>query len=226
MLWVSFLILICQWQTWGFSSVQFSRSVVSDSLRPHESQHARPPCSSPTPGVYPESRPLSQWCHPAISSSPLLLLPLIPPSIRVFSNESTLRMRWPKYLRLIDIKLSNLLTWGLTLTLWPSLNLWSLTPQVCSYNFVVPQGVSAPPIQYPQTIRTTYLRLCWVWLPRWQIPKPSHSLPGWSAALSACWKSGARFSLPSSSLLREQPQSENRGTRKQSSWESSTHTIF
>ena len=52
-----------------FSSVQFSRSVVSDSLRPHESQHARPPCPSPTPGIHPDSGPLSQWCHPAISSS-------------------------------------------------------------------------------------------------------------------------------------------------------------
>ena len=52
-----------------FSSVQFSRSVVSDSLRPHESQHARPPCPSPTPGVHSNSRPLSRWCHPAISSS-------------------------------------------------------------------------------------------------------------------------------------------------------------
>ena len=52
-----------------FSSVQFSCSVVSDSLRPHESQHARPPCPSPTPGVHSNSRPLSQWCHPAILSS-------------------------------------------------------------------------------------------------------------------------------------------------------------
>ena len=51
------------------SSVQFSRSVVSDSLQPHESQHARPPCPSPTPGVHSNSCPLSQWCHPAISSS-------------------------------------------------------------------------------------------------------------------------------------------------------------
>ena len=51
------------------SSVQFSRSVVSNSLQPHELQHARPPCPSPTPGVHPDSRPLSQWCHPAISSS-------------------------------------------------------------------------------------------------------------------------------------------------------------
>ena len=81
-----------------FSSVQFSRSVVSNSLRPHESQHARPPCPSPTPGVHSNSSiesvmPSSHLflCHP------LLLLPLIPPSIRVFFNESTLRMRWPKY---------------------------------------------------------------------------------------------------------------------------------
>ena len=51
------------------TSVQFSCSVVSDSLRPHESQHARPPCPSPTPEVHSNSCPLSQWCHPAISSS-------------------------------------------------------------------------------------------------------------------------------------------------------------
>ena len=180
-----------------FSSVQFSRSVVSDSLQTHESQHARPPCPSPTPRVHSDSCPSSRWCHPAISSSvvplsscpkslsasglfqwvnslalsllygpiftsihnywknhnsatfssfhfshsvvsdscdpvnrnmpglpvhhqlleftqthvhrvgdaiqpshPLSspsLLPPIPPSIRLFSNESTLRMRWPKY---------------------------------------------------------------------------------------------------------------------------------
>ena len=81
------------------SSVQFSRSVVSDSLRPHELQHARPPCPSQTPRVHSDSRPTSHWCHPAISSSvvPLFSYPPIPPSIRVFSNESTLLMRWPKY---------------------------------------------------------------------------------------------------------------------------------
>jgi len=50
-------------------SDHISRSVVSDSLRPHESQHARPPCPSPTPRVHSDSRPSSQWCHPAISSS-------------------------------------------------------------------------------------------------------------------------------------------------------------
>ena len=52
-----------------FSSVQFSHSVVSDSLRPHDLQHTRPPCPSPSPGVHSDSRPSSQWCHPAISSS-------------------------------------------------------------------------------------------------------------------------------------------------------------
>ena len=51
------------------SSVQFSRSVISDSLRPHEPQNTRPPCPSPTPGVYPNSCPLSRWCHLTISSS-------------------------------------------------------------------------------------------------------------------------------------------------------------
>ena len=51
------------------SSVQFSHSVMSDSLRLHESQHARPPCPSPTPGAYSNSYSLSRWCHPTISSS-------------------------------------------------------------------------------------------------------------------------------------------------------------
>ena len=53
----------------NISSVQLSCSVVSDSLRPHESQHARPPCPSPTPRAYSSSCPLSRWCHPVISSS-------------------------------------------------------------------------------------------------------------------------------------------------------------
>ena len=57
------------WLKIQFSSVQFSCSVVSDLLRPHELQHARPPCPSPTLGVHSDSRPSSWWCHPAISSS-------------------------------------------------------------------------------------------------------------------------------------------------------------
>ena len=58
-----------QLKRFQFSSVQFSRSVMSHSLQPHESHHARPPCPSPTPGVHSDSHPSSQWCHPAISSS-------------------------------------------------------------------------------------------------------------------------------------------------------------
>ena len=81
------------------SSVQFSCSVVSDSLWPHGLQLARPPCPSPTPGVYSNSCPLSWWCHPTILSSvvPFSSWPSILPSIRVFSNESALRIRWPNY---------------------------------------------------------------------------------------------------------------------------------
>ena len=82
----------------AISSVQFSCSVVSDSLRPHESQHARPPCPSLTPGFHSDSHPPSQWCHPAISSSvvPFSFCPQSLPASE-FSNESTLHMRWPKY---------------------------------------------------------------------------------------------------------------------------------
>ena len=92
-----------------FNSVHLSRSVMSDSLRPHELQHTSPPCPSPTPRIHPNPCPSSRWYHPAISSfcSPLLLLSPIPPSIRVFSNESTLRMRWPKY-------------WSFTVSISPS----------------------------------------------------------------------------------------------------------
>ena len=68
------------------SSVQFSRSVISDFLRPHEWQHTRPPCPSPTPGVHSDSHPLSQWCHPAISSSiiPLSSCPQSLPALESF----------------------------------------------------------------------------------------------------------------------------------------------
>ena len=80
-------------------SAQFSRSVVSDSLRPHGLQYSRLPCPSPTPGAYSNSCPLSRWSHPIISSPccPLLFLLSIFPSIRVFSNESALHIKWPKY---------------------------------------------------------------------------------------------------------------------------------
>ena len=67
--WKCGLVSFSSLSPWHFSSVQFSLSVVSDSLWPHESQHAWPPCPSPAPGVYPNSCPLNQWCHPTISSS-------------------------------------------------------------------------------------------------------------------------------------------------------------
>ena len=80
--------------------VQFSCSAVSDSLWPHGHQHTRLSCPSPTPGACSNSCQSSRWCHPTISSSvipSLLLLPSIFPSIRVFSDESVLHIRWPKY---------------------------------------------------------------------------------------------------------------------------------
>ena len=102
-------------------SVHFSRSVVSNSLRPHGLQHARPPCPSPTPGVYSNSCPLSQWCHPTITSS------VIPSSSHLqsfpasgsFSSGSALHIRWPKYWSLnFSISPSNeysgLISFGLT----------------------------------------------------------------------------------------------------------------
>ena len=72
---------------------------MSGSLRPHEPQHARPPCPSPTPRVHPNPCPSSQWCHfnHLVLCRPLLLLPSIFPSIRLFSNESALRIMCPKY---------------------------------------------------------------------------------------------------------------------------------
>ena len=78
-------------------SDQTSPSVVSDSLWPHESQHIRPPCPSPTPGDYPSSCSLSWRSNHLILYHPLPLLPSIFPNIKVFSDESAFRVRWPKY---------------------------------------------------------------------------------------------------------------------------------
>ena len=91
-----------------FNSVQFSHSVVSDSLWPHGLQHARPPCPSPTPGVYSTH---VHWVSDAIQPSHPLLSLLLPPSIfpiiRVFSNETVLHIRWAKY-------------WGFSFSISPS----------------------------------------------------------------------------------------------------------
>ena len=84
---------------WELLWVQFSCSVMSNSLWPHALQHARPPCPSPTPGVYPKpmSIVLVMPSNNLIHCCPLLLPPAIFPSITVFSNESSLCIRWPKY---------------------------------------------------------------------------------------------------------------------------------
>ena len=93
-----------------FSSVQFSRSVMSNSLWPHESQHARPPCPSLTPGVHSNSCPSSWWCHPAISSSVVPFSSCLQslPASGSFSM-SQLCIRWPKY-------------WSFSLSINPSMN--------------------------------------------------------------------------------------------------------
>ena len=95
--------------------VQFSCSVVSDSLRPHGLQHARPPCPSPTPGVHSNSCPLSWWCHPTISSSVLPFSSRLQsfPASAVFSNESVLHIRWPKdWSCLLERKQRGQYTWS------------------------------------------------------------------------------------------------------------------
>ena len=90
---ISLILLCISTYSKHYCSVQLSCSVVSDSLRPHELQHARPPCPSPAPGVYPNPRPLSRWGHPTISSS------VIPFSSHLQSfpaSGSALRIKWPK----------------------------------------------------------------------------------------------------------------------------------
>ena len=90
-----------------FLLIQFSRSVMSNSLRPHGLQHNRPPCPSPTPGAYSSSMPIESSNY-LILCRPLLLLPSVFPSIRVFSNESPLHIKWPKYWSFsLNISLSN-----------------------------------------------------------------------------------------------------------------------
>ena len=124
--------------------LQFSHSVMSDSLPPHGLQHARPPCPSPTPRVYSNVCPLSQWCHPTISSCcPLPLPPSVFPSIRVFSNESVPRIRWPKY-------------WSFSFTISPS-NEYSglISFRIDWFDLLVVQGTLIPQFK---SINTSALR--------------------------------------------------------------------
>ena len=109
---------------------------MSDSLQPNGLQHNRLPYPSPTPGIYSNSCPSSWWCHPAISSSrPLLLLPPIPPSIRVFSNESTLCKRWPKY-------------WSFSFSIIPSKEIPGLIFRMDWLNLLAVQGTLKSVLQH------------------------------------------------------------------------------
>ena len=102
------------------SSVQFSRSVVSNSLWPNGLQRARPPCSSPTPRVYWNSCPLSWWCHQIISYFVIpLSCPKPFPASRSFLNESILCIRWPKYwssasVSVLPMNIQDQFPWGWT----------------------------------------------------------------------------------------------------------------
>ena len=85
-------------EAWLYRSVQFSPSVMSDSLRAREPQHTRPPCPSSTPRVHPNPCPSSQWCHPTISSSVIPFSSCLQylPASRFFPM-TALHIRWPKY---------------------------------------------------------------------------------------------------------------------------------
>ena len=97
-----------------FSSVhQFSRSVMSDSLRPHGLQHTRLPCPLLSPWICSDSYPFSRWCHPTISCCPLLFLPSIFPCIRVPSSEFSFCVRWPE-------------NWSFNFSISPSNEYWGL----------------------------------------------------------------------------------------------------
>ena len=112
------------------SSIQFSLLVMSNSLQPCRLQHIRLLCPSPTPGVCSNSCLLSQWCHPTILSSVthLLLLPSIFPSIRVFSNEPALHIKWPKY-------------WSFSLSINPSKEYsWLISFKVDWFDLLAVQG--------------------------------------------------------------------------------------
>ena len=143
---------------------------MSDSSWTHRLQHTRFPCLSPTPGVYSNSCPSSQWCHPAISfCHPLLFLPSVFPIIRVFSNESVLLIRWPKYWsfsfsispsnepsRLISFKID----WFDLLAVQGSiLQHHSLKASVLRYSAFFMVQLSHPYMTTGKTIALT--RLCW-----------------------------------------------------------------
>ena len=125
-----------QLMTSFISSVQFSRSVVSDSLRPHGLQHARLPCLSPTPGVYSNSCPLSQWCHPTISSSVIPFCSCLQcfPTSGFYQWEGTNQQDWNPTCSLTPTYLAHFICVQSPshLVLWASVSLRPALASVCS----------------------------------------------------------------------------------------------
>ena len=119
-----------------FSLLLFSCSVMSNSLQPDGLQHTRLPCPLPSPGACSNSCPLSRWCHPTISSSrPLPLPPSIFPSIRVFSSESGLHIRWPK-------------CWSLSFSISPSNDYSGLISFRIDFDLLAVQGILKSLLQH------------------------------------------------------------------------------
>ena len=118
---------------------------MSDSLRPHESQHARPPCPSPTPGVYSNSCPSSQWCHPAISSS-VVPFSSCPQSLPA-SGSFPMSMRWPKY-------------WSFSFSISPS----NEHPGLISFRMEVT-------VKWGRPLLVSWTPVCYIIFHGWTVPK-------------------------------------------------------
>ena len=127
---------LAQWRTVNLFVLLFSHSVVSDSLWPHGLQTTRLPCPSPSPGVCLNCSPLSRWCHLAVLSSGIPFSRLQSCSIGVFSNESVLCIRWPKY-------------WSFSFSISPS-NEYSglISFRVDWFDFLAVQGILKSILQH------------------------------------------------------------------------------
>ena len=204
---------ITSWQidgeTMEISSVQFSHSVVSDSLQPHKLQYARPPFLSQNPGVYPNSSPSSRWCHPTISLSvpPFSSYPQSLPATRSFPM-SQLPMRWPKYWSfsfninpsnehpgLISFRMDWLDLFAVQGTLKSLLQHHILKPSILWHSAFFPVQLSHPYMTTGKTIALTrwtfvgkVMSLLFNMLSRLVItflPRSKHLLISWLQSLSA-----------------------------------------
>ena len=169
-------------------SVQFSSSVMSDYLRPHEFQHARPPCPSPTPRVYSNSRPLSRWCHPSISSSvvPFSSCPQSLPALESFPMSQ--RFAWGGQSTGVSALASflpkNMQGWSpLEWTGWISLQSKGLSRVFSNITVQKHQFFGTQPSSQSNSyIHTWPLEKTWPWLdgPFWQSNVSAFEYLGWS----------------------------------------------